>query len=83
MSATDRNQYKVQLDIGTVNEGVSATLMDLFRELKIGKLYSILLGMIYLFINILFTLCLKLIYTKLKINYLKGRNSCGTIKMQN
>ena len=43
---TDRNQYKVKFDGETVNEGFSATLMDLLRELNIGKLPSILVGMI-------------------------------------
>ena len=45
-SATDRNQYKVQFDVDTVNEGFSATHMDLLGELNIGKLPSILVGMI-------------------------------------
>ena len=43
---TDRNQYKVKFDGETVNEGFSATLMDLLGELNIGKLPSILVGMI-------------------------------------
>ena len=41
---TDRNQYKVQFDRDTVTEGFSDTLMDLFGELSIGKLPSILIG---------------------------------------
>ena len=43
---TDRNQYKVKFDGKTVNEGFSATLMDLLGEFNIGKLPSILVGMI-------------------------------------
>ena len=37
-SATDRNQYKVQFDVDTVNEDFSAILMDLLEEINIGKL---------------------------------------------
>ena len=37
-SATDRNQYKVQFDVDTVNVGFSPTLMDLLGELNIEKL---------------------------------------------
>ena len=36
-SVTDRNHYKVQFDVDTVNESFSATLMDFFLELNIGK----------------------------------------------
>ena len=56
-SATDRNQYKIQFDVDTVNDGFSVTLMDLLRELNIGKLPLILVGMIY-FLNHLLILYL-------------------------
>ena len=52
-SATDRNQYKVQFDVDTVNEGFSATLMNLLGELNIGKLPLILVGMICFLIYLL------------------------------
>lgn len=54
---TDRNQYKVKLDGETVNEGFSATLMDLLGELNIGKLPSILVGMICFLIYALLFYC--------------------------
>lgn len=54
---TDRNQYKVKFDGETVNEGFSATLMDLLGELNIGKLPSILVGMICFLIYALLFYC--------------------------
>ena len=54
---TDRNQYKVKFDGETVNEGFSTTLMDLLGELNIGKLPSILVGMICFLIYALLFYC--------------------------
>ena len=53
MSATDKNQHKVEFDVDAENEGFSATLMDLLGELNIGKLPSILVGMICFLILLL------------------------------
>ena len=56
-SATDRNRYKVQFDVDTVNEAFSTTLMGWLGELNIGKLPSIFAGMICFFLYLL-TFCL-------------------------
>ena len=57
MLAADRNQHQVKFDDDTVNEGISATLMDLLGELNIGKSPSILVSMIcFLIYSLIFYL---------------------------
>ena len=46
---TDKTLYKIQIDLNTICEGYSDTLMNLLSELKTRQLQSIMIGLYNLF----------------------------------